>query len=49
MEIRPIKRVGVTRPKKGIKVVDLAQKRSALGRKKKRGKGKMGPVMMILA
>lgn len=47
METISVERVGATRPKKGIKVVDLAQKRS-LSKKKKQGWGKMGPVMMLL-
>jgi len=46
LEPKSIRRIGRSRPKKGVKVVDLANKR--LGRKKsKKNSENMGSVMMV--
>ncbi len=48
LEPKSIKRIGRSRPKKGIKVVDLAKKR--LGRKRpNKNLENMGSVMMVFA
>lgn len=47
MENKSIKRVGAGRPRKGVKVVDLAEKRSAPERKKKQDWGKIGSIMIV--